>query len=100
MARKILDVGTTTELESRWSARKTIDATGKAVLPGLIDAHIHTGMGLYRGVAQDMNNWLQKGCRAVFLTILRVKRLLPAPCSIFWKELRRVQPPFVTMITR
>ncbi|RQD71875.1 MAG: amidohydrolase [Tindallia sp. MSAO_Bac2] len=66
---QILDVGTTKELESRWNARKTIDATGKAVLPGLIDAHIHTGMGLYRGVAQDMNNWLQKGVGPFFNNI-------------------------------
>ena len=38
-----------------------IDAKYKAVMPGLIDAHIHTGDALIRGVAQDMHNWMQQG---------------------------------------
>ncbi|SFH91807.1 5-methylthioadenosine/S-adenosylhomocysteine deaminase [Tindallia magadiensis] len=63
---KIISVGKTEELENKWQAEKVIDATGKVVLPGLIDAHIHTGMALYRGVAQDMNNWLQKGVGPFF----------------------------------
>lgn len=41
---------------------KTIDARGKAVLPGLINAHTHLSMTLLRGVADDMPlmEWLEK----------------------------------------
>jgi 5-methylthioadenosine/S-adenosylhomocysteine deaminase len=40
----------------------TIDARGKAVLPGLINAHTHLSMTLLRGVADDMPlmEWLEK----------------------------------------
>lgn len=43
-------------------SEKTIDARGKAVLPGLINAHTHLSMTLLRGVADDMPlmEWLQK----------------------------------------
>jgi 5-methylthioadenosine/S-adenosylhomocysteine deaminase len=44
------------------SARKKIVASGKAVLPGLIDAHVHTHLGLFRGEAQDIPEaeWMVK----------------------------------------
>ena len=57
---RIIDVGTTSELADRFVAAETIDATGCAVLPGLIDAHMHTTLALARGVAQDVTHWMQK----------------------------------------
>jgi 5-methylthioadenosine/S-adenosylhomocysteine deaminase len=41
---------------------KKIDASGKAVMPGLIDAHVHTHLGLFRGEAQDIPEaeWMTK----------------------------------------
>jgi len=44
------------------SADKTIDAKGKIALPGLINAHTHLSMTLFRGFADDMllRDWLQK----------------------------------------
>jgi 5-methylthioadenosine/S-adenosylhomocysteine deaminase len=43
-------------------AEEVIDARGKAVLPGLINAHTHLSMTLLRGVADDMPlmEWLEK----------------------------------------
>ena len=38
---RILAVGPTTELRSRYTAEQELDAAGRAVLPGLIDAHTH-----------------------------------------------------------
>jgi 5-methylthioadenosine/S-adenosylhomocysteine deaminase len=40
---------------------REFDATHLALLPGLIDAHIHTQLGLLRGIAQDMNDWMMQG---------------------------------------
>lgn len=37
-----------------------IDATGKAVVPGLVNAHTHLPMGMFRGLADDLvlSQWL------------------------------------------
>jgi 5-methylthioadenosine/S-adenosylhomocysteine deaminase len=57
---RIVGVGQTPLLLSRFEATETIDATGNAVLPGLIDAHMHTPLAIVRGVAQDVRNWMQE----------------------------------------
>jgi 5-methylthioadenosine/S-adenosylhomocysteine deaminase len=51
---KIVAVGTTPELTSRYEAATTLDCTGKAVLPGFINAHTHVPMVLLRGLADDL----------------------------------------------
>ncbi len=38
---RIVEVGQAEDLGQRYQARETIDCRGKAVLPGLIDAHTH-----------------------------------------------------------
>jgi 5-methylthioadenosine/S-adenosylhomocysteine deaminase len=42
-------------------ARETIDATGRLVIPGLVNAHGHAAMTLLRGIADDLKllDWLQ-----------------------------------------
>ena len=57
---RIAAVGSTTELTARFQADETVDATDCAVLPGLIDAHMHTPWAIARGVAQDVAHWMQK----------------------------------------
>jgi 5-methylthioadenosine/S-adenosylhomocysteine deaminase len=56
---RIAGVGTTPELSSRFAAAETLDAAGHAVLPGLVDAHLHSPEALHRGVAQDVGHWMQ-----------------------------------------
>ncbi|MDL2273157.1 amidohydrolase [Oscillospiraceae bacterium OttesenSCG-928-G22] len=58
---RIEAVGPTDEVLRNHKAHRYIDATRKAVLPGLIDAHMHSPLTAFRGVAQDTNNWLMKG---------------------------------------
>jgi 5-methylthioadenosine/S-adenosylhomocysteine deaminase len=58
---KIIAVGTMAEIKRDYQADRVIDATNKLIMPGLIDAHIHTGLAIFRGVAQDMSNWMQQG---------------------------------------
>lgn len=44
---KFLAVGTTKELQERYNAAEVLDAQGKIILPGLIDAHAHFhGLGM------------------------------------------------------
>ncbi len=46
---RITDIGPTSVLVGRQRADKEIDATGKIVMPGLIDAHYHTCQQFLRG---------------------------------------------------
>lgn len=57
---RIAAVGRTSDLGSRFEATEIIDATDSAVLPGLIDAHMHTPWAIVRGVAQDVSHWMQR----------------------------------------
>ncbi len=56
---RIVAVGPTSELEARFQPGGVLDAQGRAVLPGLIDAHMHTPWAVVRGVAQDVLHWMQ-----------------------------------------
>jgi 5-methylthioadenosine/S-adenosylhomocysteine deaminase len=58
----IIAVGDSAELSRRYTARRVIYATGKAVLPGLINTHTHAPMTLFRGIADDLDlqEWLTK----------------------------------------
>jgi 5-methylthioadenosine/S-adenosylhomocysteine deaminase len=56
-------IGKTYDLEKRFkSVERVFDAHKKAVLPGLVDAHIHTSLSLLRGEAQDVPEieWMLK----------------------------------------
>ena len=58
---KIIEIDDRKILEERYQAEKEIDAGDKLVLPGFIDGHMHTGHGVIRGVAQDIDNWMMEG---------------------------------------
>ncbi len=48
---KIVEVGTASDLQSRYEAAETYDFAGKTILPGFIDAHAHFyGLGLNQKV--------------------------------------------------
>jgi 5-methylthioadenosine/S-adenosylhomocysteine deaminase len=59
---RIREVGPRAELERKYTARDVIDATGKVVIPGLINGHTHIPMTLFRGLADDLDlqEWLTK----------------------------------------
>jgi 5-methylthioadenosine/S-adenosylhomocysteine deaminase len=55
---RIAAVGGTDNISSQFAAPLTIDASGKAVLPGLVDSHTHSSESLLRGVAQDVPEYM------------------------------------------
>ncbi len=59
---RIVAVGTRADIQSKYTARENLDATGKLVIPGLINGHTHIPMTLFRGLADDLdlNEWLTK----------------------------------------
>jgi len=58
----IVAVGPAADIAGRFKAATQIDATGSIVIPGLINAHTHAPMVLYRGLADDLRlqEWLEK----------------------------------------
>ena len=57
---RITAIAARAEAQSQIDARQTIDLPGHALIPGLINAHTHSAMSLFRGLADDMPlmNWL------------------------------------------
>jgi 5-methylthioadenosine/S-adenosylhomocysteine deaminase len=79
---RILSVGTAAEIAAGFRGRDTLDARPGIVIPGLINAHTHAPMVLFRGVADDLKlmDWLQR--------------------YIFPAEKKNVSAPFVRAGTR
>src|SRR5688572_7024001 len=57
---EIIAVGPAAEIGARFVARERYDATGKIVMPGLVNTHTHAAMTLLRGIADDLplDKWL------------------------------------------
>lgn len=60
-AGRIVAVGERESIEASCRPGQRIDATGRTVVPGLINGHAHLPMTLFRGLAddQDLDDWLQ-----------------------------------------
>lgn len=58
----IVAVGKSSEIAKNFTAKQTVDAKGKVIIPGLINTHTHVPMGLFRGIADDLDlqDWLTK----------------------------------------
>ncbi|HEV8432541.1 MAG TPA: amidohydrolase [Thermoanaerobaculia bacterium] len=58
---KIVAVGPSSQVDGKYTAKTTIHARGSAVMPGLVNAHTHVPMTLFRGIAddRDLMDWLQ-----------------------------------------
>jgi 5-methylthioadenosine/S-adenosylhomocysteine deaminase len=78
----IAEVGSADELSRKYEGANRIDARGQIVMPGLVNAHTHAPMVLFRGLADDLalKDWLEK--------------------DIFPAEAKTVSPDFVRIGTR
>ena len=81
-AGRIVGVGPEAELSPRFEPAESLDAEGGLIVPGLINAHTHAPMVLFRGIADDLRlmSWLQD--------------------YIFPAEAKNVTPAFVRAGTR
>lgn len=79
---KIEFVGKRTDVLRQVMPKRTINAAGKIIIPGLINGHTHVPMTLFRGIADDLDlqEWLTK--------------------YIFPAEAKNVTEPFVRVGTR
>lgn len=58
---RIIDLAEADTVHDRYQAEETLSLPHHLVLPGLIDAHLHTGICILRGVAQDTRHWMMYG---------------------------------------
>lgn len=58
---RVVGVGPASELESRYKPVRVLGGSGYAVMPGLVNAHTHSPMVFFRGLADDMPlmQWLE-----------------------------------------
>jgi len=79
---RIVAVGTRAEIDGRYQAKQRLDRPESLILPGLVNAHTHAPMSLFRGIADDvrLQEWLEK--------------------YIFPAEAKNVSPEFVRWGTR
>ena len=61
-AGRIVAVGPRREIVANYSAAQVVDASGRLIIPGLINGHTHVPMTLFRGLADDLDlqDWLTK----------------------------------------
>jgi 5-methylthioadenosine/S-adenosylhomocysteine deaminase len=59
---QILAVGPAQEISARFRSDTVLDARGQVVLPGLVNAHTHAPMTLFRGLSDDiaLEPWLER----------------------------------------
>lgn len=58
----IIDLLPSAEVDGRWSAEQTLTLAQHALMPGLVNAHTHAAMNLFRGLADDLPlmTWLEQ----------------------------------------
>jgi 5-methylthioadenosine/S-adenosylhomocysteine deaminase len=61
-ADRIVAVGSRSEIDRQYQARKRLDRPDALIAPGLINTHTHAPMVLLRGIADDLRleDWLEK----------------------------------------
>ena len=69
-------------VDSEYKAEEVIDKPNHAIFPGLIDAHMHTGECICRGLAQDTNNWMMFGLQPFSAVLTDEERNLGSDLSI------------------
>ena len=58
---KIVDFVDEAICDKEYKADEVLDMSHHAILPGFIDGHMHTGINILRGLAQDTNSWMMYG---------------------------------------
>lgn len=62
---RIIDIGTTHDLNQKYKADREIDATKMVVMPGLMDGHAHAGHSLLKSLGMHNNTWY-KACNIIY----------------------------------
>jgi len=60
VAERIVAVGSRSEIDREFTAKKTVPGKNRVLMPGLINGHTHSAMTLFRGMVDDLDlmTWL------------------------------------------
>lgn len=81
-AGKILSIEDINIVDKQYKADEVINLDNHAVFPGFIDAHMHTGCAIMRGLAQDTNNWMMYGLQPFDNATTKEERLAGSKMAI------------------
>jgi 5-methylthioadenosine/S-adenosylhomocysteine deaminase len=58
---RIIDIDSYENISNKYKAKKTLNAKGKLIIPGFVNAHSHISMSYLKGIADDLPlmDWLQ-----------------------------------------
>ena len=58
---KILGFADADKVDAEYKADEVLEMDHHAIFPGFIDAHMHTKINIFRGLAQDVGYWMMYG---------------------------------------
>jgi 5-methylthioadenosine/S-adenosylhomocysteine deaminase len=58
---RIVALGPARDIGAEYTAERTLEADHHVMLPGFVDAHMHSALCLLRGLAQDTSHWMMHG---------------------------------------
>lgn len=61
---KIIAIMDADLVDFEYAAEETVELEHHAIMPGFIDAHMHTSLAILRGLAQDTNYWMMYGLQS------------------------------------
>ena len=79
---KIIAIDNKAIIDREYRAEETLDLTHHAIFPGFIDAHMHTGLAIMRGLAQDTNNWMMYGLQPFDNAVTKEERFAGSRLAI------------------
>lgn len=94
----IVAVGPTPEILKQYSAHRYVDAHDHAVLPGLIDCHIHTSNAIVRGGSQDIAKWMYSGVLPL-LSLAETEDLVAGSMLNIIEAVKKAPQPSAIMIS-
>ncbi|CAK7073053.1 amidohydrolase family protein [Tissierella carlieri] len=79
---KIVAIDEVDKIMKEYNGEVNLDLSHHAIFPGFIDAHMHTGLAIMRGLAQDTNNWMMYGLQPFDNVITNKERLAGSRMAI------------------
>lgn len=79
---KIVAIEAEDIIDKEYTAEETLSLDHHAIFPGFIDAHMHTGLAIMRGLAQDTNNWMMYGLQPFDNAVTKEERFAGSRLAI------------------
>ncbi len=88
---RIVEVGPSTRLDGRTKFDEVVDCSGRLVMPGLVNAHTHTPMTLFRGLAEGVSLLTLDGWYNTIrsLELVMTPDMVPASVAVACAEMIR-----------